>query len=390
MKKILCIILVIIMTLILVACGKDKVTETEPVQNPTIGEITDATTDTQPVTEPQETEPENIWETEGIRKNGYLPDYYGDLTDEELKYYHNKIFTALQTLDLETLAEYSMPIEGYENVLNNLKTISQNEKYKKMYEQTFGECQYLPDSMLVIYKDRLYLFNKWVEEMENQGKQLPANTSCISTETVDEWYSKYYNEIPNFCQTFDQISFYKLKDGKIQYNLKHILSVFWSTSLDVEYTSENEESLYSTMLFYDIDLSDGYEALKERCPQYKDVLTLDLDKVVNYFEQETHMSTDDSYYECFSKCYKDKNMRKEVQKWVNENCFATRGFYEIKIYVPVCVEKDSLFKNCTTTELQILKDANLYFSWGVSFNDFTAYDVIIETMTNFGRLNLGN
>ena len=377
----------------MVACGKDKTTETEPIQNPTIIETTDNniadnTIATQPTTEPLETEPENIWEAEGIRKNGYLPDYWGDLTDEELKYYNNKIFTALQTLDIETLEEYCLQSNDFEIVINNLKIISQNDKYRKMYEQTFGSCQYLPDSMLVIYKDRLYLFTKWLAEMESQGKQLPTDTSCISAETVDEWYSKYYDEVPNFCQSFCQYSFYKLKDGKIQYDLKHILAIFWTTPLATEYTSENEEGLYATMLFFDTDLSDGYESLKERCPQYKDALSLDLDKVVKYFEQENCMPEDDEYYECFSKCYQDKNIRKQIQTWVNENCFAQRGLHEVLIYVPVCVEKDSLFKNCTTAEIQILKDANLYYDWGVCYNSFQAYNVIVDTMTDFGELDL--
>lgn len=388
MKKILCLILSILLVVSLTACGNKTSTETTPDDN---------LQDNNETITPSETDNEES--SNGIRKNGQLPEYWHLLTEKEQKYYNEKIFVALQTFDFETLE--SLTDSKSEEALERLHEIYDNEQYKKMYEKTVGQVKYLPNSGIVIFKSHNYIFSKWLEYMETNDIELPDSTGYIDKETTDKWYNECYASAPNVYSWLNDLgSDCEIKDGKIVYNLNDLFRTIGGGKLSAIFvtTKENRDDGYAKLLFgqhdYLKDLGYQYISNDGNCPQYKNILTLDLEimaESMTVFED----NKESFYYEYFEKFYKYDQVRSEIQTWVNENCFATRGFSSCAIYMPVVVEKEYGLMDCTDEELTILKEANLYK--GVIVGDcakdtdsFAAYYDIIETMERQGLLMIVN
>lgn len=274
-----------------------------------------------------EEQPENV-----IRENGNLPEDADDLTDEELAYYTEAVFKAVQDLDIDTLKLYSDKedrVAFFESVKNDAEAAAfWNEVVGSMYY--YGSCD------VVLHKAPNYMLGKWFEEMEAQNAELPDDTGKIPKEQVLDIFNKYYADAPYVAGSItDEISI-RIVDGYFKCNLNYIFEDFIGSTSEI--AGWGETINYGRFLFGEKgSFGLGYDYIREDIPQYETLLSLNLDENIKVIDgmDESERDETGSYYQTYLKYYKNnEESRAVLQKYLDENCFGVRTLSIVYLYYP--------------------------------------------------------
>lgn len=389
MKKTLSLLLIVTMLFGLCACG--SVNNTDNTNNETAN-ITDKNDKDNTLSNSEEIT--EILYPDTMRKNGEYPENIQELTDEEINFHNKLIFDAIQTLDISILERYTD--EKSASAVEALKNIKNDATYKQLFEKSFSDFRYIPSINYMLAKSTTYTFGKWYEDCEKEGSCPVNSVQDLTNQQVDEIYEKYYKEAPYTAAPFNSHCVYsRIVDGKIIYDIDGMFAQFGYISLSYLNPKGTEFSTnaYPQLILYNYEMLDLNEILKSgNCPRYKEILSKDLDKMVE-IANNVNIPDDVFYKKYYTNYFKDDLTRKDIQKWVNENVEFVRLPHLVSIFIKPTMNKSFPFYNFSEREKEEIKDLNLAIyshigDFEKEFSSWNGYYDILEEMEADGAIEL--
>lgn len=316
------------------------------------------------------------------------------LTDEQLAEYYDKVFTAVQKLDIETLKLYTK--EGDEAVLT-LEQIAASPEYKDLWDKTVGKMVYMPKSSIVLAKSPAWLFGKWYTMHAEENAEIPESTCDLTLEEVNEFYDKYYEECPYVAEKLledDLYAFNEEDTGKLCFGIREILTPFGLEEIADTYLLTNYDvEKYGVYLFGEQDcLNLGYDYIAEedKLPCYKELMEFDLDKLVEIIDNNA--PDDGGIYQSYCDLYlKDEEHRATIKAWMEENCTAFRTLNNVEYFYTPDFENETIFEYADPEEKEIMKGMNIASHGSIywfpsDWNGFTTMFDIIDSLVKQGVL----
>ena len=354
MKKLICIVLCLLLVLSICGCGKrDKTNDTDNTTNSITA--SDA-------------------KLENIRKNGELPDDLSELTVEEIVFYYEDIFYAVQKFDFDKLTSY---LGDNNSSVENLKAIYENKEYKEMWNKTIGQIMYFPSHQLMVSRSPLYVYDRWYTNMANGNETIPDDIGNLEHSVADKLYNDYFQKAPYVAYVLDKyVLDLEIKDGKLKFQINDIFENLGfgeiSDMTPKKFNFDGEKEGYARMIMGDrdcLDLGYDYIAKQDNCPNYKVLLSENLNDIMSLIvENEELKSKNDFYYKNYELYYKNEEIRQEIQMWIEENCYIYRNLNTVQIFIKVNPEKAFPYYQANDNEMEKLKKLDVYIV--SSFNEF--------------------
>lgn len=329
-------------------------------------------------------------ETEGsIRKNGELPADVEELTEEEMCYYMTQIFRAFQTLDTETLSEFT----DSDYVLEHLDEIREDEEALAFWNNVVGKMVYFEDSDLLLAKSNTYIFGQWYEQAWKENREIVEDVSDLSKEEVLAIYDQYFEEAPYVCGSVaDELRWnMEIVDGHIQCSLDNILECVGYEELD-EYWEDVDTLNYGRLLLGDeCTLNMGYDHIQEDIPEYETLLSMNLDDIVALIEEQLPEDKKSGFeYDCYMQYYVPEDTRAILQQYFDEKVDCYRGVSSVWAYAPDNGART--YYDATEETISQLAQYNIvepyYLSGLISNfeNDFDMFYNVVEVLIESGEL----
>lgn len=367
----------------LCACGKEVIDNPDPISP---NETGDTTPNTEQTT--------NVLYPDTMRKNGEYPDNIQDLTEEEINFHNKLIFDAIQTLDISILEKYTD--ESSVEAVEALRNIKNDATYRSLFEKSFADFRYIPSINYILVKSTTYTFGKWYSDCEENGGCPVNSVQELTNQQVDEIYEKYYKDAPYTAGPFNSHRVYsRIVDGKIVYDIDGIFTQFGYTSLSYLNPKGTEYSTngYPQLIMYNYDMLDFNYILKEgSAPKYKEILSKDLDKMVE-IANKIDIPDDIFYKKYYENYFKDDAIRADIQEWVNENVEFVRLVHIVAVYIKPTMDESFPFYNFSEQEKEEIKDLNLAIyshigDFEKEFSTWNGYYDILQEMEASGAIEL--
>lgn len=382
MKKVICILLTLLLLVSLCACNSQTTDNNKSNSENTTHSIETTTEETY------------IEYPETMRKNGEYPESIQELTDEEINFHNKLIFDAIQTLDISILERYTD--EKSADAVEALKNIKSDNTYRALFEKSISDIRYIPSCNYMLAKSTFYTFAKWYENCELIGHCPVNNIQDLTNEQVKEIYDKYYTDAPYVPAPFNAYRVYsRIVDGKIIYDIDGIFSQFGYMHLSYLNPKETEFSKngYPQLILYNYEQLNFNNILQEgNCPRYKEILTKDLNKMVE-IANKISIPDDVFYKKYYEKYYKDDAIRTKIQNWINENTEFIRAPHIVGVFIKPTLNKTFPFYNFTEREINDIKELNLatYSHIGdfeKDFNTWNGYYDVLKAMEDSDAIAL--
>ena len=284
------------------------------------------------------------------------------LTDDQVAEYAEILFTAVQNLDIETLRNYT---EEDDDSVEVLEKIAAAPEYQELWEKTVGQMIYLPKSSVILAKSPSWLFSKWYTIKAEENAEIPDSVRELTLEEVNEFYDTYYDACPYVAGKLSrwEIEPYNDEDtGKLLFDIEQILVPVGFSELEASaLLNRSDYGKYGVYLFDDqSSLGLGYDYLgqEDQIPVYQDLLSMDLDKLVEIVES-SNPPKDHYYYGYYVQYYKDEANRAIIQEWMNENCVVLRTLSSVEYFYTANLDYDYPADCIVRDERELVKDLNI-------------------------------
>lgn len=316
------------------------------------------------------------------------------LTDDQVAEYAEILFTAVQNLDIETLKNYT---EEDDDSVEVLEKIAAAPEYQELWEKTVGQMIYLPKSSVILAKSPSWLFSKWYTIKAEENAEIPDSVRELTLEEVNEFYDTYYDACPYVAGKLSrwEIEPYNDEDtGKLLFDIEQILVPVGFSELEASaLLNRSDYGKYGVYLFDDqSSLGLGYDYLgqEDQIPVYQDLLSMDLDKLVEIVES-SNPPEDHYYYGYYVQYYKDEANRAIIQEWMNENCVVLRTLSSVEYFYTANLDYDYPADCIVRDERELVKDLNIVNNEPVlwfprEFGEFSAFYQIAKSLIDRGLL----
>lgn len=324
--------------------------------------------------------------------NGDSAELSEEVLEAMTKEHITTFFTAVQNLDAETMQPYLSELE-YEQVCKIFNIVKSDPRELEFWNKTVGEIMYFPDSGALVAKSNRYIFSKWYTDCWSSNTEIPDE---LSLEDLDAIYDKYYEEAPYAINRFFTLTFFYLsEDGAIaEVDLGQFWTAMGCTHLDTPpYDCDAVDIRLAVLMDSSDTISSNYEKIAEDIPGYADLLSKDIDRLIEIVDAWPKAEKAGLYFDCYNQYYKNEENKEIMQQFLNEECDIYRIPYTIYVFTPYDPEKmDPKGRYVTLEDRQTLKEMDLRLvemntirSFPENFdNNFTAYYDIVSCAKDLG------
>lgn len=332
MKKFLCLILVLLFTVSLVACGESE----NPIDN-----VSDTVLSDKHVNESKKMD---VVVEEGvtITPNGTFPDKVEDVRSHDQYYYFNEAINALIQLDEEKMRLY-VDEEECEAILR----IKQDKRAYDLWQHTVGNITYMPSIGELHGRSMNIVYAVWYQDQVNHNASLPDIVCKMSYNDIVKIYNAYYDTTPIVLSGILPDDFY-VQDGYIKFHLSDALILLGiydlTTIMEPDELLDSDDNIihyenalwelvlgssvkYAKLNSYDDIRRNGEYAL------FDAIMSLDIDAAENIAE-EAILSSDNAYGKEDYQLYIKNPAKKEVFKaYLKNNVSVYRTYDDIFILI---------------------------------------------------------
>lgn len=319
-----------------------------------------------------------------------------DALDEETvkRQYAATIFEAFQNLDAEAMKPFLG--NDYEYAVKVFDLIKNDPDDLAFWNNTIGNMVYLPDSDVLITKSCAYITSKWYTDCRINNEDLPASASeDFPKEYLDEIYNNYYVDAPYTLELefADQI-ISEWSDGA----MCHFFSLTDAMGMDhFSFSTYHPNHLRAAILLNRAEsFSLGYEYIAEDIPEYEDLLSRDLDKMMALLDGVIDVENPSKY--SLEETYRDYFMNDEnravLQQFFYEKCESYTNLGTICFFFPLDVDKIFPYSYVLTQAdkdtiknmgIELIYESGPIRSFPVDFDrNFSPYRELVDCAKSFG------
>lgn len=395
MKKInkaLVLFMAMLMLVSVTACGNDAVKETDKDANQEQNVDVSSTDDNK--------EPDNTGDTQNVPDTSDDSNAGGAVVEKDTRTPQECaaiVLKAYKELDLETLAPF-LSEDSYEQAEAVFSYIKSNPEDKAFWDNTIGSAIYFEESDVLLVKSVDYIEARWYGDAAENNEAIPEEESeDFSVAYLDAIYNNYYADAPYEVAYKVSDTIISVKDegnNKAVFNkIPYVLGCEKLKYVFSSYSYYTREKLRAAILLNAADcFALGFDYIAKDIPDYKDLLSKDLDKFVAILDETAEEDPSGIYYHAYTHYIKDENNRALLQKFFDEECIVLRDLSSITLFLPIDLNSTYVYKRqvkendkATITSMGIkLVTKHNVFSFPDMGNNFSAYYDLTERAVERG------